>query len=137
MEMKRILKICLLVVVGAPLLIVLLIALLIFLGSRFAQTDNEIQSTLSKHSSTKEECISWLQSTNRPFSASPVAEDALPPGTTIDEIEGASSVIDVTFGTRGGVPEMFYGSHTLRCRLLYNEKGQLVRSRYESFYLGL
>lgn len=134
--MKKIFRIVVLVVIGAPLLAVFLIALLVFLANRFVPSDHDLQSALAEHASTKAETVAWLQATHRRFAESPVTGDSVPPLGTSDELEGASSVIDVSFQTRGEVPEMFYGTHHLRCWIFFNDQGRLVRSKFQSMYFG-
>jgi len=144
--MKKIFKIIVLVVVVAPLMTVFLIASFILLANCFATSDEDLRATISKHASNKEEAIVWLQSTNRSFSDAPLTEpdkrnlrefayNFWSTGATYDEVKDASSIIDVSFKTRGEVPGIFYGSHQLRCWLLFNEKGQLVLTRSQSMYL--
>lgn len=134
------------IVVGAPLLVVFLIAFLIFLANRSGPSDEDIRSSLSEHASNKLGAIDWLQSANRSFSDVPLTEsdkrnlrefayNLWGTGVTYDDVKGASSVIDVSFQTRGEVPGMFYGTHQLRCWLLFDENGQLVLSRFQSMYL--
>ena len=144
--MKKIFKIIVHVVVVAPLITVLLISFVIFLANCFATSDEDLRATISKHASNKEEAIVWLKSTNQNFSDAPLTEpdkrnlrdsayNLWSTGATYDEVKDATSIIDVSFNTRGKVPGIFYGSHQLRCWLLFNEKGQLVFTRSQSMYL--
>ena len=143
--MKRVLKIAVFVIV-APLLTVFLIAFLIFLANRSGPSDEDIRSSLSIHASNKVDAVTWLQSANRSFSDVPLTEpdkrnlrefayNLWGTGLTYDDVKDASSVIDVSFQTRGEVPEIFYGTHQLRCWLLFNDNGQLILSRFQSMYL--
>ena len=143
--MKKAFKIAALVVF-APLVTVFIIAFLIFLANRSGPSDEDIQSSLSIHASNKVDAITWLQSANRSFSDVPLTEpdkwnlrefayNLWETGVTYDDVKGASSFIDVSFQTRGEVPGIFYGTHQLRCWLLFDDNGQLVLSRFQSMYL--
>jgi hypothetical protein len=124
--MEKTFKIAVLVFVVAPLLTVLSIAILIVLANSSKPSDEDIRLSLSTHASNKVKAVSWLQSTNRSFSDVRITEpdkmnlrefayNLWGTGVTCDDVKDASSVVDVTFQTRGEVPGIFYGTHKLRC----------------------